>query len=213
MTTAWSPAGERTAAPARARSPAGSAPRPDFLRPTARAGALAWAWLATALLVLGASGWEAFTAWQARAEVRAQHAAWTARHQAAGRPAPPAAPPPAETAALGLLRQRLDYPWAAVWRAAEAASVADVAWLSLAHRQGAALALEGHAAQAPAALAAATALRQQPGWQRVLLGRLERDDTGLAFGLSAQPEPGGTPPVLPSPAPPATPRVSAKDPP
>ena len=205
------PEGARTSGRARAAAAASTAPRPDFLRPTARAGALAWAWLATALLVLGASAWEACTAWQARAEVRAQHGAWTARRQAASRPAPPAAPPPADTAALNHLRQRLDYPWASVWRAAEAASVADVAWLSLAHRQGGALALEGHAAQAPAALAAATALRQQPGWQRVLLGRLERDDSGQAFGLSAQPESGAASPVLPSPAAAATPRLGAKD--
>jgi hypothetical protein len=182
-------------------------PHPDFLRPDRAVPPLAWAAAATALAVLAASGWDGINAWQQRADA-AQHLAaaqarWPATAPATAGPAateqadaataataagPRTAPPDGAEAAE---RQRLAYPWPLVWQAAEAATVPGVTWLGLSHQAGQTLALEGRATTADAALAATGALRQQPGWQRVLLGRLDRGNspgqTALDFSLSAWP--------------------------
>jgi len=172
----------------------GGLPQPDFLRPERTVPPLLWAACATALAVLGASGLDAWAAWQHRAQAQQQAAAAQARLATVAAPAMPTAPPPApaDTAqADAALRQRLAYRWLAVWQAAEAAAVADVAWLSLSHQAGHGLALEGLAGSPAAAQAATSALRASPDWQQVLLTRLDRSDVpgqpGRALGLSAQP--------------------------
>jgi hypothetical protein len=182
-------------------------PQPDFLRPDRAVPPLAWAAAATALAVLAASGWDGANGWQQRADavqhLAAAQARWPVTAPATAGPAvteqanaataataagPRTAPPDGAEAAE---RQRLAYPWPLVWQAAEAATVPGVTWLGLSHQAGQTLALEGRASTADAALAATGALRQLPGWQRVLLGRLDRGNspgqTALDFSLSAWP--------------------------
>jgi hypothetical protein len=156
-------------------------PLPDFLQPVRGPHRLAWLALATAALVLLAAALDAAQAWQARAD--------------AARPLPlparKAAPPPARgsvEARLSVQRAlaRLDRPWPATFQALEAVDVAGVNWLALEIGEGGAIRLEGSAPDSEAALAAARALRRQPGLREVVLGRIESPPAGaLRFELSA----------------------------
>lgn len=185
------------AAPRRWRAPTQwEAPRPDFLRPVARPGALAWAWCATGLLALAAAGLDSHAAWQDRSRARAQlNVASTTTRTAAPRPAP-AAPRPDQAAREAEARRwlvQLALPWPAVWAGAELAADG-VTWLALAHRQdgpSAGLRLSGSAPALAPAEATADALRAQqqdgrPVWQDVALASVERTPEGLRFELVAR---------------------------
>ena len=179
-------------------------PQPDFLQPLRPLPRLLWLAGATALAVLLVSGLDAWSAWQQRGVAHQQWLAAQARLAASAAAGPRnagaavggattstrqtarASPAVAsadmasaggKNAADAALQQRLAYPWLAVWQAAEAASVADVAWLGLSHQAGHGLLLEGRAASPAAALAATGALRAQAQWQQVVLTRLERSDS------------------------------------
>lgn len=173
-------------------------PQPDFLRPVARPGWLAWAWCGTGLLVLAVSAADSHAAWQARQQAQDR----LARKQAG--PAPTALPPAqAGTAQAANLRsaaqarqaealrwqQQLAHPWPVVWAASEA-TPGGVHWLLLDQGSNGGLRLAGLAADLAAAEAAADAVRQQqqagsPAWQGVALSAVERVAGGLRFELVA----------------------------
>ena len=159
--------------PYRDALPPGPGSGPDFLRPQARPGLLAWVWLGTCVAVLALAGAEAREAWAQRAQVQALVV--------------PAAPPRTATAPVRPMdpaelahRQRLQHPWQAVFMASEAPAVAGLRWLSLDHRAGAELRLQGQSSDAGPVQLAAAALRQQPAWQQVLVARLEAQPPGPA---------------------------------
>jgi hypothetical protein len=170
------------------------APRPDFLRPVARPGTLAWAWCATGVLVLAAAALDGHATWQDRSRAQAQ---LVASRSAATRLAPaPAAPRPEQRAREAEARrwlQQLALPWPAVWAGAELAADG-VTWVAMAVRQdgtAAGLRLTGTAATLAPAEATAQALRQQqrdgrPVWQQVALASVERTPEGLRFELVTQ---------------------------
>lgn len=165
---------------------------PDFLQPQARPGWLAWAWCATAGLVLGVAGWEAAQAWTQRD--RAMQAVQALQQAAAVRaPASAASAAGAQprTAAPAPWWPPLAHPWQAVWVAAEAATVPGVAWLALEHSLAGALRLEGQAPDEATAQQAAQRLARAdaaPGhrWAEVTLVRTDRVAGGQRFELSAQ---------------------------
>ncbi len=173
-------------------------PQPDFLRPVARPGWLAWAWCGTGLLVLAVSAADSRDAWQARQLAQDR----LARVQAVpARTNPPAAPPgssqansirsaaQARSAEANRWQQQLGLPWPAVWAASEAAP-AGVQWLLFDHGGGGGLRLAGLAQDVAAGDAAADAVRQQrhagrPAWQGVALAAVERVRDGQRFELVA----------------------------
>jgi hypothetical protein len=158
------------------RAPAG----PDFLHPVPRPGALAWAWLGAALLTLAVAGHEAQGAWQARAQAAAR-----LREPAVASAADTTAAA-AQAAAERAIRQRLAYPWRAVFGASETPAAAALAWLALDHQAGGELHLQGRAAAAEAVQQAAAALRSVPHWQQVRVARLEADEQGQSFEIVAR---------------------------
>lgn len=174
-------------------------PQPDFLRPVARPGWLAWAWCATALLVLAVSAADSLAAWQARQQAQDRLARTQPTPPRTGLPparagtAQPPSPRSADQARLAEAarwQQQLALPWPAVWAASEAAP-GSVQWLLLDHGSAAGLRLAG-LVQAPAdadAAAAALRLQQQAGrpvWQGVALAAVERAPDGLRFELVAR---------------------------
>ena len=196
---------------------------PDFLRPVARPGALAWAWCATGLLVLAVAAADAAAAWAGR-----QQAVLAA--QALNRPAPAVAPVPrrdgrtpaalpdaaaAQRAVAQRWLQQLAHPWPQVWAASEAASEPGIAWLVLEHSVQGALRLEGLAPDEGLAQRAAQVLRDGAGaadaagprWQDVALVRVERVAGGQRFEISARLGPGPAP--APTRVPAAAPAVAA----
>jgi hypothetical protein len=180
---------------------------PDFLRPVARPGVLAWAWCTTGLLVLAVAAADAAAAWAGRQQ--AIQAVQEVRVQAVGRPAaaPVAAPrregrapagvPPdagaAQRAAAQRWLQQLAHPWPQAWAASEAASEPGIAWLALEHSVQGALRLEGLAPDEVPAQQAARRLREAAGppgrpgprWQDVALVRTERVPGGQRFEITA----------------------------
>lgn len=169
------------------------APQPDFLRPVARPGALAWAWCATGVLALAAAGLDSHAAWQDRSHALAQLAmAQTGARAAAARPAQAAVPPAQRTREAEARRwlQQLALPWPAVWAGAELAADG-VNWMALSHGPAAGLRLTGTAATLAPVQATAQALRAQqhdgrPVWQDVALASVERMPEGLRFELVAR---------------------------
>lgn len=167
-------------------------PRPDFLRPVAGPGALAWAWCATGLLALAAAGLDSHAAWQDRSRAQARlHTLRTAASTTAPRPAPALAraDTPARDAEARRWLQQLALPWPAVWAGAELAADG-VRWQAMAHGT-AGLRLTGSAAHLAPAQATADALRAQqhgghPVWQDVALASVERTPEGLRFELVAR---------------------------
>lgn len=172
-------------------------PRPDFLRPTRRAGLLAWVWCLTGLLVLAASTLEAAEAWQSREQTlqRLARAGATAATAATGTTAPAAdaATRAADVQAARWL-QRLALPWPTVFGAAEAAAVEGAQFTGLGFDAQGQLRLEGQSATSDAALAAADALRAAsggdgaaaPAWQGVTLARLDSAADGQRFEIVAR---------------------------
>ncbi|GCL62902.1 hypothetical protein [Pseudaquabacterium pictum] len=166
-------------------------PRPDFLRPAARAGRLAWAWCATGLLVLAAAGLEGQTAWAERQQAlqrqarAAQQPAASARGPASGDATRRSAEATQRAAEAARWAAGLAQPWPAVWAASETAP-ASVQWLQLAHGPGGGLRLSGLASDPAAAQAAAQALHQQAPWQGVTLASIERLPEGQRFELVAR---------------------------
>jgi hypothetical protein len=165
----------------------------DFMNPVPRAGALAWAWLATCAAVLTVAGLEAHAAWQARDEARAHSAAvaltapvaaGTARADAT---APRQAATPAEREAQSLreLQARRSHPWGAVFAATELPAVAGLRWLSMEHGTSGELRLQGLAPEPGAVQRAADTLRAQAPWQQVLVARLEAQDEPAAASPAA----------------------------
>lgn len=173
-------------------------PQPDFLRPVARPGALAWAWLATALLVLGAAGLEAREAWldrqQALLRLDSARQRVAAAADAAARPAAGQAAPGAErTAAARHWLARLARPWPALWAANEsaAATAGTIRWLGFELDEAGQLRLNGLAGDALAPQAASEALRQQQHqgdalWRDVMLAGIERAPEGQRFEILAR---------------------------
>ena len=149
---------------------------PDFLAPMPRAGLLAWAWLATTVLVLGLAGWNARLAWQAG--------------PAASSLALPAAPRVAATKTVAPVDQaqqlRLAHPWQQVFKASEVPLGAGLNWLSLEHQVDGDLRLHGVAVDAAAVQRVAAGLRAQPVWRQVLVSRLEVQPVGLSFEIVAR---------------------------
>lgn len=185
------------------RRPAGApvsqgVPQPDFLRPVARPGWLAWAWCCTGLLVLAVSAADSHAAWQARQLAQDR----LARVQAVpARTSPPAALPgtsqanslrsaaQARRAEADRWQQQLALPWPAVWAATEAAP-AGVQWLLFDHGDAGGLRLTGLAQDLAAGDTVADAVRQQrhaglPAWQGVALASVERVPDGQRFELVA----------------------------
>ena len=184
---------------------------PDFLRPVARPGALAWAWCATGLLVLAVATADAAAAWAGRQQA-------VLAVQALNRPAPAVVPAPrrdgrtpaalpdaaaAQHAAAQRWLQQLAHPWPQVWAASEAASEPGIAWLVLEHSVQGVLRLEGLAPDEGPAQRAAQVLRDGvgagaadaagPRWQDVALVRVERVTGGQRFEISARLGPGPSP--------------------
>jgi hypothetical protein len=139
---------------------------PDFLQPQSRPGRLAWAWLATALVVLAVTAWDARLAWLEREQA-----------ELVVMPVPPVLRSAAQPAALDTEReallQRLRHPWQAVFLASEAPAAAGLRWLALEHQAGGELRLQGVAADPAPVQQVAAHLRRQPPWQQVLVSRLE----------------------------------------
>lgn len=174
-------------------------PQPDFLRPVARPGWLAWAWCGTGLLVLAVSAADSHAAWQARQQ--AQDRLARAQPGPARAALPPARAGAAQAASLrsaaqarqaeaGRWQQQLALPWPAVWAASETAP-GGIQWLLLDHGSTGGLRLAGLAASVVAAEAAADAVRQQQlagsaAWQGVALAAVERVPDGLRFELVAR---------------------------
>ncbi len=163
-------------------------PQPDFLRPVARPGALAWAWCATGLLVLLATALDSHAAWQLRAQALAR----LAHASAAAVAVVPAPRPEAQARSAEAQRwlQQLAQPWPAVWAASELAPDG-IHWLALSHGAAAGLRLSGLATDLASAQAAAQALRDQqqqgrPLWRGVALATVERVPTGQRFVLVAR---------------------------
>jgi len=180
-------------------------PAPDFLRPVARPGRLAWAWCVTALLVLATSLAEAHATWQQRQQAldrlargsQAAPPATTATPTArAGTPvasrggtAIARGPAPARQAEAAAWQAQLALPWPTVWAASEAAADG-IQWLLIDHG-AAGLRLSGLAASTAAADAAADALRAAGpagagAWQGVALASVERVPEGQRFELVAR---------------------------
>jgi hypothetical protein len=173
-------------------------PQPDFLRPVARPGALAWAWLATGLLVLGAAGLEAREAWLDREQALLRLDG--ARHRiaaAAAAPARPAADLPAPSAERAAQARRwlarLARPWPAVWAANEnaAAEAGAIRWLGFELNEAGQLRLSGLAGDALMPQAATEALRLQQHlgdalWRDVVLAGIERVPEGQRFEILAR---------------------------
>jgi hypothetical protein len=169
--------------PYREALPQGAGGGPDFLQPQPRPGMVAWAWLGTCAAVLALAAGDAREAWAHRAQVQAV--------------AVPAAPPrtvatragaadPAEQA----LRQRLQHPWREVFLASEVPATAGLRWLSLEHRAGTELRLQGEAGDSGPVQRAAAALRQRPAWQQVLVARLEAQPPRPGANPGSGPGPG-----------------------
>lgn len=173
-------------------------PKPDFLRPVARPGALAWAWLATGLLVLGAAGLEAREAWVDRQQALLRLDG--ARHRiavAAAATARPAAGLPASSTERATLARRwlarLSRPWPAVWAANEsaAAEAGAIRWLGFELNEAGQLRLSGLAGDALAPQAATEAVRRQQHqgdalWRDVVLAGIERVPEGQRFEILAR---------------------------
>jgi hypothetical protein len=180
-----------------------SVPQPDFLRPVARPGWLAWAWCGTGLLVLAVSAADSHAAWQARqlaqdrlarvqmAPVRAnQPTALPGSSQANNQANSQRTTAQARRAEADRWQQQLALPWPAVWAASEAAP-AGVQWLLFDHGSAGGLRLAGLAQDQAAGDAAADAVRQQlhagrPAWQGVVLAAVERVPDGQRFELVAR---------------------------
>lgn len=163
--------------------PRAAAADADFLHPSPRVGPLAWAWLGTALLVLGVAALDAFGAWQARTQAFAVALPAAPRLGAAQRVAA-VQYSPAEAA----LRTRLAHPWRDVFLATEAPAAAGLVWLSMDHAPGGDLRLQGLAADADTVHRVAATLRSRPAWRQVLVSRLETRDQGQgqAFEIAAR---------------------------
>ncbi len=200
-------------------------PQPDFLRPVARPGWLAWAWCGTGLLVLAASAADGLAAWQQRSQALARLERSALAQARAPMPvaaaatttgAKPARPPDtlARQAEARRWLQQLAQPWPLVWAANESAP-GGVQWLVFEHGS-AGLRLGGLAAGLAPAQAAADALRAQQhqgraAWQGVLLASVERVPEGQRFELLARLAPPVVvaEPLLPRAASPATSQVAA----
>lgn len=182
-------------------------PQPDFLRPAARPGWLAWAWCGTGLLVLAVSVADSHAAWQARQQVQDRLAtarpgpsrdhlptsrAGTAQatNQATTQATNQRSADQARRAEAERWQQQLALPWPAVWGAGEV-TPGGVQWLLLDHGSAAGLRLAG-LVQTPAdADVAATTVRLQqqagrPAWQGVALAAVERVPDGLRVELVAR---------------------------
>jgi hypothetical protein len=167
-------------------------PQPDFLRPVARPGWLAWAWCGTGLLVLAVTAVDGQSAWQQRQHSQQALAGITAPAQA---PAAAARPGSSRLAAQARLteaarwQQQLALDWPAVWAASEAAPDG-IQWLQFEHGQRSGLRLTGLAADLAPAETAAAVLRGQrdagaPVWRDVALSAVERVQQGHRFVLVA----------------------------
>lgn len=183
-------------------------PQPDFLRPVARPGRLAWAWCGTGLLVLAVSAADSHAAWQARQQALDQIARVpratavlpapgpaTDRQPGAGR-----SPAQARQAEAARWLAQLAQPWPVVWAASEAAAEG-VQWLQLDHGP-AGLRLTGLASSPAPAEAAADALRAQQlagaaVWRGVTLAAIERVPEGQRFELVARLAAGVDPAAVP----------------
>ncbi|MBP6900090.1 MAG: hypothetical protein KBC73_08385 [Burkholderiaceae bacterium] len=179
------------------------APRPDFLQPVRPTPGWAWLWLLTATTVLALGLAEARQAWQDRelarsALLRLRDGPGPVAGAATASPRAvlPAPVLTAQAAEAGRWLQRLQHPWPAVFAASEQATVEGIAWLGLAQDDSGRLQLDGLAASAEQALVAAERLRRalpagaagplEPGWQDVLLARLEPVAEGQRFVLQAR---------------------------
>ena len=184
---------------------------PDFLRPVARPGALAWVGCATGLLVLAVAVADAAAAWAGRAQamqavlaMQAVQAVQTVQTPDRSAPAGASAPRrdgrapgalPDTRAAQQIAAQRwlqqLAHPWPQAWAASEAASEPGIAWLALEHSVQGGLRLEGLAPDERPAQQAARRLRDAAGpvgprWHDVALVRTERVPGGQRFEITAQ---------------------------
>jgi hypothetical protein len=174
-------------------------PQPDFLRPVARPGWLAWAWCITGILVLLVSTADAWAAWQARTQALDRLARGP---HPAGRVAVPGNPAVAQRATTQAAQdralraeashwqQQLAWPWPAAWAASETAGP-DIQWLLVDHGSNGPLRLAGLARDLASAEAAAESLRKQPwadgpAWHRVMLSSVDRAPDGLRFELVAR---------------------------
>ena len=149
----------------------------DFLHPSPRVSARGWAWLGTALLVLGLAAFDALSAWQTRAQAIAVVLPAAPRLNTAQRVVAVESSP-AEAA----LRTRQAHPWHDVFLATEAPAAAGLVWLSMDHTPGGELRLQGLAADADTVHRVANTLRNRPAWRQVLVSRLQTQPQGQVDG-------------------------------
>ena len=170
-------------APYRGWLPRGASTTADFLHPSPRVGALGWAWLGTALVVLGVATLDGFSAWQSRAQALAVVLPATVRLNT-NRPVLAVQTSTADA----MLRTRQAHPWPDVFLATEAPATAGLAWLSMDHAAGGELRLQGLAADAETVHRVANTLRNRPAWRQVLVSRLEvqAPGQGQAFEIVAR---------------------------
>lgn len=166
---------------------------PSFVPPQPLEARWAWAFAATAALVLGVAAWDAADAWQARAAAHEALIAFGTRsaraveRQATPRAGAAARPAAADDAA------RLAAPWAARFVLAESAVPAGGHWLRLEQPQGdAPLRLAGTVATPGGAFELAQRIAAAPGVADVAVLRSEVGAAGSAGTASGAPAEGRT---------------------
>jgi len=178
----------------RATWPSTALPAPDFLRPQRRVHPLSWLLLVAACGAALVGVLDVRMAWQDRS-LALRQVEDAQQRLARARSSPAADKPRAAARSRDDPSALLAYPWQEVFLGVEAASVAQVRWLSFEHGIDGQLRLEGETADAAGALRAAEALQATPGWSEVGLSRLERADaSGSAQRFDLKARRAGLPP-------------------
>ncbi len=153
-------------------------PQPDFLARAPRRPAVAWLWLAAALVVAALVADDWIGAHRDLAEQQQRLARALQRlPAAAARPRPPAAGASAADAdairAARAVVDRVAHPWDQILANIEAETPGGLQWLALDHdADDPAVRLEGNAVDVAAVLHFVDNLADHPGWSEVVLGRL-----------------------------------------
>lgn len=160
-------------------------PQPDFLPRPARPPWLAWAALLcmSAVLALAVDEWLVLET--AREELRAQ----IERARPAGERRTPrasvagTAPAPGAAEAAQALSRALEHPWRTLFESSERHAAAGLRWLRLEHdAERGDVRLAGSAPDRRAVLKTLEALAGDPGWDDVLLLRIEAPPAGEGAG-------------------------------
>lgn len=173
-------------------------PRPDFIAPQASGRWAGWGLAVAGLLVLGTAAQDAWTLHEATRDAEGRLQRWEQEARALRRvaaAAPPAAPAIASRAPDEAARRRawqiaaaLAHPWPELFGATEGAAVPGLQWQRLQHDATTGeVRLEGRSTLPLAALPVVERLQGRPGWQDVVLVRLDSRDGGpVRFELQAR---------------------------